>query len=67
MEFTLQEIEAIVQVFNTIEQNLQWNEKSQRYESGLIRFKADDEDDVMVLFNLNNKLRAENERLKHKG
>lgn len=67
MEFTLKEIEAIVQVFNTIEQNLQWNEKSQRYESGLIRFKADDEDDVMVLFNLNNKLRAENERLKHKG
>lgn len=67
MEFTLQEIEAIVQVFNTIEQNLQWNEKTQRYESGLIRFKADDEDEVMVLFKLNNKLRAENARLKNKG
>lgn len=67
MEFTQKEIEIIMQVFSTIEKSMKWDETKGRYQSGLMRFKADNDEEMLDLFNINNKLKKQHHESTKKG
>jgi hypothetical protein len=57
MEFTKTELESILQVMKTVEKSLEYNFKNEQFESGFIRFKADQEE-MEFLKELNEKINA---------